>query len=399
MRTVIYSQHVLGMGHLFRCLELARALAPDDVLLVTGGAHVDIPLPENVRTLPLPPLMMDADFKQLLPADKNGALLHVSEEELERIKHQRRERLLAGLLEFAPDILLVELYPFGRKAFAFELDPALALLRNGALPHAKAVCSLRDILVEKTNPEKYENRVLQRLNGAFDALLVHSDPGVVSLDATFSRTAEITPEVHHTGYVAPAISREEGRAVRQELNLDDSHPLIVLSAGSGGVGARVLHATVEASLLLAQETAHALCVFTGPYLPEEEYAALQTRAAHAPWVRLRRFTPGLAPWLRAADLSVSLAGYNTVMALLAAQTFGLVRTFDQNREQRMRAELLQQRGALQILEHEDLAPRRLAALMRDALNKSIPADIVDINGARSSAQVLRSLHSRGRQSA
>ena len=82
----------------------------------------------------------------------------------------------------APNLLLIELFPFGRKAFRFELDPLLAEIDAGRLPACKVVCSVRDILVEKENAAKHESRAVDILNRQFDALLVHADPRVVRLE-------------------------------------------------------------------------------------------------------------------------------------------------------------------------------------------------------------------------
>ena len=91
--------------------------------------------------------------------------------------------------------------------------------------------------------------------------------------------------------------------------------------------------------------------------------------------------------LAAADLSVSLAGYNTVMGLLAAGCRGLVAPFDQNREQRLRAERLAGMGLLGVLDPADLDPPALAGRMREALAGQPPRrGAIDLDGARGTAR-------------
>ena len=68
MKIIQYCQHVLGIGHFFRSLELARAFKDHEVILVLGGPRVEADLPENVRVFQLPELMMDADFGPLKAA-------------------------------------------------------------------------------------------------------------------------------------------------------------------------------------------------------------------------------------------------------------------------------------------------------------------------------------------
>ena len=55
MKILIYCQHVLGIGHLFRTIEICKALHHHDVLLVTGGPPVETALPRHVREFRLRP--------------------------------------------------------------------------------------------------------------------------------------------------------------------------------------------------------------------------------------------------------------------------------------------------------------------------------------------------------
>lgn len=183
MKIIFYCQHVLGIGHFFRSLEICRALDQHDVILVTGGPRPDVALAEHIREVCLPGLMMNPDFSELFTTEKTSST--------EKVKSDRK-KILLELLEFEnPDMFIVELYPFGRKAFRFELDPALEHVRMKNRNRCRSVCSLRDILVEKNDPEKYEKRVIKILNRSFDALLVHSDPELFPLDESFSRIHEI----------------------------------------------------------------------------------------------------------------------------------------------------------------------------------------------------------------
>ena len=49
MKIVFYCQHVLGIGHFFRSLEICRALHRHRVILVTGGPAIGIEPPGHVR--------------------------------------------------------------------------------------------------------------------------------------------------------------------------------------------------------------------------------------------------------------------------------------------------------------------------------------------------------------
>ncbi|WP_147819355.1 glycosyltransferase family protein [Salidesulfovibrio onnuriiensis] len=382
MKIVFYSQHVLGVGHLFRSLEIVRALRGHEVVFVTGGAEVDLDLPDHATRYRLPGLMMDEEFSRFIPVEPGADVDEVL---------ARRKGLFLELMERErPDIFLVELFPFGRNKFKFELLPILENVRAGKYGACKSVCSLRDILVEKPNQARFETRVLGTLNPLFHALLVHADPGLVRLEETFPAAGDITIPVHYTGYVAPRSDPEQGRALARELGLGDA-PLVVASAGGGSVGQELLHATLEASRRIGREYPHRLCLFTGPYAPETDYAALRAKAEGMDRAMVERFTDRFPAYIAAAALSVSLAGYNTTMNLLAASTFGLVMPFDQNREQRMRAERLEKMGLLTVLDPGNLNPDVVAQKMIAGLGRGPTGKSIDLDGAANTARLLRTI--------
>jgi predicted glycosyltransferase len=280
---------------------------------------------------------------------------------------------------------MVELYPFGRKAFRFELDPVLEGIRRGTLPAAPAVCSLRDILVEREDLEKVEARIVGTLNRCFDALLIHSDPSVFTLEETFTRCADITVPIVYTGFVTPRPAPGARGRMRRRLAVAEGETLVVASAGGGKVGAPLLEAVVRAREQPALSAATHLHVFAGPYMDADAYSRI---AAHSgPRTVVRRFTADFTGYLAAADLSVSMGGYNTCMNILAAGVPALVWPFGLNREQRMRAERLSGLAPITVLDDADLAPRRLADAMAHALSsRPRPLPRIDLDGARHTAE-------------
>jgi predicted glycosyltransferase len=374
MRIMLYCQHVLGLGHFFRSMRIAAALNRHDVLFVEGGSPLDgFTPPPHVRRAFLPPLMMDAEFSKM---ETYGG------EDLAEVA-ERRKRLLHELFrDFAPDVLLIELYPFGRKRFGFELTPLLQDIRGGSVVRTKVVCSLRDILVEKENQAAYEERVLKSLNPYFDLLLVHSDPELIRLDDTFSRTADIRIPIRYTGYVVqPAMQHKPGGAEK----------MIVASSGGGRVGVDLLAATVRAVRGLA-DSAVRLRVFIGPFMEDGDRDLLAQLASGDPRITLNPFSLDFPAELAHADLSISMAGYNTCMDILSANVSALVLPFPQNREQAMRAGKFAERGILEII--EDLTPESLAAQIQESLANLRPGSVerfINISGAENTALEIERL--------
>lgn len=375
MKVLIYCQHVLGIGHLFRTLQIAKALEENEVTLVLGGPPASVFIPDNIRVFQLPGLQMDADFSEITPVESGL--------DLEEVKKERTKILLDLAKQLRPDAAIIELFPFGRNGFAFELIPLLEALHciNSS---CRIVCSLRDILVEKSNQEKFEQRVLDRLNTYFDALFIHGDPGVISLDKTFSQMDTIAVPVRYTGYICENSSPAEGNEIRELIRLNPDEKLIVVSAGGGNVGYKLLSAALRAYDRL--EFAATMQIFSGPYLDPNEFAALKEKVV--PGIRLEQFTTNFPAWLQAADLSISMGGYNTTMNTLTAGTPALILPFSQNREQRMRAEKLSTLAAIKVLDEQKLSPGYLAESIAAMITKQKTVPQILLDGAVTTNNIL-----------
>jgi len=383
MNILLYCQYVWGMGHFFRSLELAKALVGHDVVLVAGGREVDVDLPQHVTLSRLPALYMDEDFTSLFAGD--------STRRVEDIQRQRRQLLVHLFETFRPDVFVVELYPFGRTAFGLELDPLLEQIRQGAFGAVKCVCSLRDILVEKRDPAAYEERVLGKLNTYFNLLLVHSDPKLIRLDETFARVHDIRIPVVYTGFVASRADPNAGARLRQEIGMISTESLLVASAGGGRSGFPLLNSALEAARMLRGTRALRLEVFTGPFMDQTVYEKLVVKAANN--VQVRRFSKRFLDYLSAADLSISLAGYNTCMNLLATGVPALVYPYSRQREQPLRVAKLQPYLPMQIIQQADLEPQILSLHIEQMLAQPLvrSCQTLDLNGAANTERVLSRL--------
>ena len=380
MNIIFYCQYVWGMGHLVRSLEFARALSGHDVTLIAGGQEVEVDLPEHVRLLRLPVLYMDEKFTRLIPG--------IAGQSVEQIQHERKKTIYALMEDLQPDLFIVELYPFGRSIFGFELEPLLGDIRAGKFGRVKAVCSLRDILVEKKDPPAYEKRVLQKLNRYFDALLIHSDAALQRLDETFSRAGDIKIPLVYTGFITQQSDPAAGRKLRRELKIAPGGKLIVASAGGGRSGFNLLTSVLDACELLRDSLPIRLEAFTGPFMENEAHEKLAARCA--PGIRIQRYTRHFLDYLYAADLSVSLAGYNTCMNLLVTQVPALVYPYSRQREQPMRVNKIKNLLPMKILNPENVQPDRLSDHIVQMLDqkrtlKTLP---IDLNGAANAANFL-----------
>lgn len=351
-RVMFYVQHLLGVGHLARATRIARAVqaAGLDITLVTGGLPVPGFPGEGIAHRALPPLAArDAGFLGLVDETGHPA----SQDYLDR----RRDLLLAAFRDLAPDVLVTEAFPFGRRQMRFELVPLLQAAA-AARPRPRIVASVRDILQARAKPAR-DAETVAALRAHYDRVLVHGDPAFAALADSFPRAADIADLVEHTGLVCGPVP------VPSPERFD-----VVVSAGGGAVGQGICRAAVAAASALPAGLRW--LVLTGPNLPAAEAAALQAGAP--PQVRLDRFRPDFPALLAAAGASVSQAGYNTVVEGLASGARMVLVPFavGGEDEQERRARRLAELGLAEQVDEATLDARSLRAAIDRAAARPRP---------------------------
>ena len=385
-RVMFYCQHVLGMGHFIRSLEIVRALFGFDVYFINGGEIIPgFELPSAVEIINLPPVKADSEFRDIYAIDGLG---------LDEIKDTRKKRIIAEYERVKPEILVIELFPFGRLRFADELIPLLerAKFAGGS---TKVVCSLRDILVNKREQQQFEEFALGIANRYFDLLLIHSDPRFQRLEETFPRIAELKCPLVYTGFVKQRLD-EESSSSAYLPEPEAGEKAILVSIGGGRVGVELIDCAIEASRRLAGGLPHKMYIFTGPYISDSEFMRLQAKIVGCPRIILDRYTTRFISYLKRSDLSISMAGYNTCMNIIATGARAIVYPFtgNNNEEQSIRAEKLRALGIVDLIRQQELEPELLAEMIAAAVRK--PADLIgpsflDLDGAGKTAAELAKL--------
>mgnify|MGYP001794001112 FL=1 len=379
MKTLLfYCQHILGIGHLIRSMAIARGLSQDfKVYFVNGGEVIqDFPIPEGIEVINLPAIKTDPNFQELqVPdgfADVDAALAY------------RRGLLLEVCDRIRPTAVMVELFPFGRRRFSTELIP---LLERAKVHGAKTICSLRDIVVTKQDQARHEAKVCKLMNRYFDQLLIHGDPSFLPLENSFSRVGDLTSEVHYTGYVVPDVDREF--TPRSETD----PPMILASVGGGRFGHELLNCVAQASQFLEDRIPHHIQMFTGPFAPEDVFNHLQAIASQRSNLTVRRYTPDLLSYMAKADLSISMAGYNTTLNVLqtGVRAIQLPFTGNDDQEQRLRSTRLEQLGIVKVIDSTALAPIPFSLEVIRALGHTRSQQHFCLRGVEITADRVRAL--------
>lgn len=366
-RVLLWVQHLLGTGHTVRAAAIARALVERgaQVTLVVGADAPPTLDLSGLDVIALPPVRAaDASFATLLGAGG---------EPYAQLQPVRAARLVAAVRERAPQVVVSETFPLGRRAFAGEVVPALAAARaSGALVAA----SVRDVLVRKSAAKEAAMAALARR--LYDRVLVHADPAFVRLEESFSAAPAIADLVRYTGFVhAPAPP-----AARQGAGCDE----IIVSSGGGGVGSRLVETALAAARLVPERRWRFLLA---PALAVGHLAQWRAGAPANATLELNR--PDFRALLERAALSVSQAGYNTVLDVLSAGTRAVLVPFAEGEEteQSDRAAALERRGLARRLPEASLTADVLAAAVRAALAAPpVPRPLLDLQGAAHTADLL-----------
>ncbi len=363
-RIFLHVQHLLGIGHVRRAAVLARTLAASgfDVLLVSGGAPLRLEI-GGARFHQLPPLRArDAGLRALSRLD--GSPLD------EAFEVERTRTLLELFHAEAPDVLIVEQFPFGRTQLRFELLPLLGAAQ-ARRPKPLIVSSVRDIVRRTMSPQRVREAV--DLCRRFDLILIHGDPALIGFDRSFAGWEAIGARAAYTGYVA------EG----DEATGTEGMGEVIVSVGGGAVGSPLLRAAAGARAqgTLADRTWR-LLAGADPHEPIAAADGLIVEPARADFRAL----------LRNAALSISQAGYNTVVDTLGCADRAVLVPFGTEREteQPDRARWLAERGLVTCVPAADLSSHTLSAAIEQAMRgpsiRSFPP--FNLDGAATTAALL-----------
>jgi predicted glycosyltransferase len=375
---LFYCQHSLGMGHLVRALTLADELAKTfDVVFLNGGRFPEhTPPPNNLTIINLPPLGM-ANDNQLYSQDERFSLIEAQE--------LRKKIILAALADYQPQVILIELFPFGRKKFAGELLPLLKAAKRMSPNNPLVVCSLRDIMVNaRKDQTRHDNRARWLVDRYFDSVLVHADPRFAKLAESFKPSRPLITPVSYTGFILPK-SNIVYEAKRQRR--------LLVSAGGGMVGAPLFKIAVAAQAQLWDKLQLPMTVVAGPFLPESDWLDLQAAADGCPGLTLHRHVPDMAQLLATHSVSVSQCGYNTVMDLLKSGISALVVPFAQGQEdeQSNRADRLSKLGLLQTINLDNLTVEQFITEIENLLAFVPNNATLDLAGAARSVELIEEM--------
>ncbi|WP_299293586.1 glycosyltransferase [uncultured Tateyamaria sp.] len=367
MNVMIVVTHLLGTGHLARALTLGRAFAGrgHSVTIVSGGTPVPHFDTTGLEVIQLPPVRSNGiDFTKLL--DENGALVDTAHMDT------RLAALTGALTTAAPDVLITELFPFGRRILRDEFQQLLAQAHT-MHPRPLVLASVRDILAPPSKPSKaaFADTLVADF---YDGVLVHSDADLVPLDRSWPVTERMASVLHYTGFVAPPPPGQDAK----------THGEILVSAGGGNVG----DAVFETALTAARQTPHWRwrCIVGGGQDRVAQVAATapDNMAVEAP-------RPDFRVLMQGASASVSMCGYNTAMDILQTGVPAVFIPFDDGGEveQGLRAAALAALPAIGVVPQSDLTAEGLITALSTVITQPARPPRTDgMDGATQTVEIV-----------
>lgn len=379
MRILIYSHDTFGMGNIRRMLAISRGLLdglPEISLLLLTGSPVIHTLGANGRE------RMDYIKLPCLTRTDRGVYraryLDTGVEELSRL---RADLILAATRHFAPDLLMVDKKPLGVRG---ELEPALRYLRTER-PRARTMLVLRDIL---DRPEAIISNWSRHghdksLRQDYDRILILGQQEIFDPVVEYRFPEEAAARTRFCGFLRKDTGAGSvGRAtqLRESLGLDvkGGQQMMLVTPGGGEDGFKVIETSLLALAHRPQPQLQTIVV-GGPEMPAEQREQLRRLAATIPNTRFLDFSNDLLGLMAAADLVVSMGGYNTICEIVSLRRRAIViPRVRPTEEQLIRMERLAPLNCFLALHPDRLTVEQMA----EAIERQLTATIDEATWAR-----------------
>lgn len=381
---VMYSPDSIGLGHIRRLAAIAsRVVARNpnsSVLLMVGsgvGAFFD--LPRGVDSIKLP------SVQKIGRNAWRPRSLGLSSRSTGRLRASMIRETIAVL---EPDVLLVDHAPAG---IWKELVPTLQFIRQSAIK-TRTVLGLRDILDEpaRTQQKWSTDGSYALIRQFYDDVLIYGEHEIFPAADQYGLKALVRGDLHYCGYVSEVARTRfnDCEPQPQELAQLDGKRLVVVTAGGGHDAFPMMSACVAAMARLRSRKDLALIAITGPLMATSERDELRRKAEGGP-VTIVPWTKQLSAFHRAADLLVTMGGYNSVLEAAAwGKPTIIVPRDGPTAEQRMRAAMFDRLGLMTHVPLSASTPRQLAELfVHPPAAAELPVEI-RLDGADRAAALL-----------
>lgn len=361
-----------GIGHLRRISCIAKSLQRHFACLVVTG-HREITswfISNECEYVHLPA------WESLLPEKAaywgRTAFLPLSIHEAVRL----RKGILRGLVEaYAPDLIIVDHLPLGAHE---ELEDIIRETPCVKYLVTRGVLNLSGTLLDLV----LGKRACDYLDRYYDRIVVAADQRVVDFAKEYSLPMELASKTIHVGYVVESISADDIAACRADRKLKKGTPWVVVSAGGGQLGERLIE------YCIALSTMHQDVCFDIIIGPRSKLMHVNGAGANA---RIQAQSHQLPLLNASADVVICSGGYNTLLESLqgAAHVLCVPNWKDPRDEQTHHPECLQKFAEITIVPDIYSLGEAFIAILQRAKSGSVQdvRGLLDMSGSFALAQL------------
>ena len=348
----MYSHDTYGLGHIRRTMAIASQLRnpSTNILILTGSPIAGrFSFPEQVDFVRIPGMIKKTNEEYLPMSIKinAGHALDI-----------RKKIITATVKAFQPHMFIVDKEPLGLKK---EILPTLKWLRK-CCPNTRTVLGLRDIMDDaETVKDNWKKKgIYQALDTYYSEIWTYGIQDYYDPIKEYGIPESISRKIQFTGYIPREIkSNKDGIRERKRHKIRKADKLVVVTTGGGGDGYPVMDAYLSMLEDQGSIIPYRSILITGPFMPKAQRKEIFRRSKKLK-VKVFHFYRQMEKILAAADLVISMGGYNTVCELMSQKTVSLLIPRETPRlEQTLRAQCFSERNLLDYIPWERVSPQLL----------------------------------------
>lgn len=396
MKIAIYFSHYETLGHTTRVYTLIKGLKKafkaKILVLRSGKRQRSFELERYSQIVDLPFSIGRKWFKleRRFKFDEKTIKLY----KVEELFRRRVDAIKEKLSEFKPDIFITEFYPFGREFWAFELKYIFDFLKSNF--QTKIFSSVGYPFCEEDTAQ---------LIRFYDACFFHCSVQEIDYYMRFKRKNRDWPrlmpfsdvlekekkKIHCTGYLLEKKRLSPPSSLRKRLRIGKDRKFVVVSRGGGVDYNRI----VTSSILAAKRLKDIFfLISTGPATTKAEFDEFRRMSAAFKNIKLVKYLADFEDYLNASDLSINMAGSNTMIRLLWLKKQSITIPLE-SPEQRCRVEFFKRFHIFRSLDYNKLNTEKLIENIKNLLVRpmkpSSQINEVNFNGLENTLRILRCL--------
>ncbi len=393
MRLALYFAQHGSLGHTERIFSIFSSLKRKfgknaDILIIHTGKKQPVELNELGKVVNMP-FSFGKEFfnkSQLIQEIKN-----IVKENRKPLK-ERWGVLKNAILDFDPDVLVTEHFPFGERIWENkEIPPLLEFIRSRE--EIKVISSRGYPGCIKESYKligKYYDTVLFHCTKKDVDFYKSLNVGKLSTKIFSKIIKDFKEKINFTGYIINKEIRLSPEKTREKFGIPKNSKLVVVSRGGGVIYPNIISSSLIAAKKLSNKDIYFL-ISVGPATDENKFEVYKRFANKLHNVRLFRYAPNFLDCLNASDISINMAGYNTSVQLMWLGKQNICIPLNKP-EQRYRSEMMKRLNLCNVLEYASMGSGILIKHIKEMLNNPLVASkkikISDFNGIRNTLKIM-----------